>query len=1496
MKKKSTLLCTIILFFSTNILSFSEKVIVPIANDGAWSINNKPSSVYYNGKYFFSWISSSGNLELSSYESLSGEVKSVVVAAGYGTEDFSSPSLLIRSSGQLMVFAVRNGTETNIQCYRSNSLDGDISAGFVVSNITGYGISSILPFTMGDNIVLLWRSKNNLGYTFYSGANATGETNALSASGTKRTGFLGDPGFGNNYQLRDEVPTMQACQDSEGNIHLAITQLGTGLKYDLSTIHYVKMVNDNGVLKYYKASGESVNSLSYNTPADIVYATSANSDKAIAYDIAFIEDQPAILYDCFIGNNVNSVDNPGATSNHIYKIAIWDGVRWNSHNIVHAGDGLSITNYKAVGGRTFYGNSYQCGGICFDSDNSSAVYLSAKLNEKAFGLYKYESKDNGFSWTQSAQINSTPLTGKVDIRPFHIKNSSDNKDVDLIWMRGTYNNPSDFSTSIVAMGDNKPIKSISFDVNQVYLTENEETILKFRLSPLFTNNASIVLESDNPSVVSIIDEFTVKALSVGHAVITAKFKSDSSISASCEVYVENQSVFDVFMDRIVNEAMQTKISTVAELEAKVEGCLNALLPDGSFTDIDYSATDRTNWAPLMHLNRMMELSLSYVCDSSKYFSNLEIKTKLNQMLQFWLNTAPRSNNWYQNEIAEPQRMGLSLILMQHKGLGGISSDLFDDAITRMKTFGGNPASQAGANRVDVALHWLYRGCLTSDRALLKTSMDFIYSPIEYTTGSEGIQYDNSYTQHGRQLHIGAYGEVFLDGITKACKYAVGTAYGLPSEKLNILSSLVKNTYMNSFRGNNIFYNVIGRSVTRPGATIKGKSKIFDRMMLIDEENASGYLDANKRLSGEKPSDYNVNPSFSHYYCTDYSVSNRKNYSVDLRMVSSRTVRNEYLADNLEGKKQYFLSDGSTGIYVKGNEYADIFPVWNWAKIPGVTCPEFLTIPQTSSYIKIGQSDFVGGVSDRLNGVSVYKYSDQEFGVNTSANKSWFFFDREIVCVGSDIKSQASFQVNTTLNQCLLDGEVVFSEQGKQASLVNGKSYFNNSLDWVYHGGVAYYFPNQGIVDLSAQPQSGSWFDINGNYSKEQITKNVFALSLNHGINPVSEKYAYVVVPGLANASEAMQYKLSDVEILVNSDSIQAVYKKSQGVFGFVFYKACGINVHGLTVEVDAPCVMLVKDIDKNAAVVHVADPSNGSTPINIGISTPIIQQRRLITYQTVSPFLGSTVQFMVNENSPIYKGRTILLDRKDWIITTNIKGVIDESVGGDNPYFIIDGDTRSSFLFVKPGKIFGGVEAPSDYKPSFIIDMQKENAFSSFIYRHRTFNNNASPLRAKKVSIFGKVNEVDEYCLIQRDVVIPTDIAEVKVLFDNPVFYRFVNFVIEDWDNSSGNTIQLSEFNLGLFGMSEFEDITTDSDELCLDLSKVRVGPNPVRKGQLITVLHSFPSKIKCEVFSINGNLKSKTIGNKIDSSCLEPGVYLLRVSDSSNKIVFKTKVVVVSN
>ncbi|MFV0541088.1 MAG: polysaccharide lyase family 8 super-sandwich domain-containing protein [Aestuariibaculum sp.] len=1455
--------------------SFAQKVTVPLTNDGAWSVNSQPSAVYHNGKSYFSWVNKNKALVVASYEHANGVYQEKVVALSF-RGDFASPALLVRANGQILLFASKNEGNANFFVWVSVSPE-DITEWSASKQGTAYGAGATLPFAVGNDVYILYRRKDNVGLVYAAGLNASTAQTVDANLNARRRGIYGI-GNGNDYTVKLDIPYMRACQSADGAMHIVFTQLASGgtngnyYNYDKASVHYMKMVGTSSVatgigFDLYKADGTGFDrgDISVPTPPDIIYSEADNGKKAWAYDIELDSNgNPVVLYATF------NTDGTG----HTYYQARRNNTNteWISTQITEAGNGVPTLAYTANESK-FPAHSYSSGGISFASTDLSTVYLSKRSTDNNFEIYKYETTDNGNTWQETEAVTTGTPSETINIRPKRVYNAPSNYPIDVVWMQGAYTSPVDFDTSIMCRGNAVSPTAMVFGEDTYNFVVNDEAELDVRFSPIFVADKTFTLESGNTNILEITPDNKIKCLAVGTVTVTAKSVANPSITASCQINVQERLVFDVFKERIVTDVIKEKTSGLEQpLDAEIASYLSLLQSDGSFSDIDYDSKVRTNWQPLEHVERLTLIALAYTTETSSYYQNGTLKSQIDTILQFWQDKKPSSNNWWYNQIAEPQEMGEFLILIDYLGVENIPEALLNTSIVRLRDRGGNPGAQTGANRVDVALHYMYRACLTKNYDLLQEAMDYIYSPIVLTTGSEGIQYDYSYTQHGKQLYTGSYGRVFLDGITKASMYAVDTDYAIPTEELDILSNLAKNSYANIFRGEYIYFNTIGRASTRPEATKKtDDTDIFVRMKAIDPVNAQVYNNVISRLTGNESPTYEVSPWSVHYYCSDYTLHNRTNYSVDLRMVSTRTVRNENAAGNGEGLKQYFLSDGATGIYVDGNEYYNIFPVWNWAKIPGVTSPEFTNIPQAPSYIKRGESQFVGGVTDSLNMVSVYDYKDTFSGIDTSAKKAWFFFDNEVVCLGSNIQSTSGLKVNTTVNQCLQDGNILVSSGGSTSTISTGNHTYSNNIDWVYHDKVGYYFPDEeGNIELTAQAQTGKWTDINTNYSNDDVTEDVFTLSFNHGTDPTDDKYAYIIVPGISQ-TEAQAYNTSNIEILVNSDSLQAVYNKSTKVYGLAFYKACSFVHNELKINVEKGCAMLVKDVDKTETIVYMADPKNGTTPINIGVATSAVPDQRLLTYTAAIPHLGRSLKLVVNDELPPYVNQNDFLDRTDWTIITSIDGPSDTTVGGDVKENIIDGDDISSFLFVKPGKTYGGITADADYVPSFTIDMKTPQDINYLVYRHRDYNNTTSPLRASRISFYGKNSETENFEPIIENVDIATDISDVRVDFQD-VNYRYIKLVIEAWNETSGSTIQVSEFNVGY--------AITLNTGFNHENTRFSVYPNPVKSGQdlFVSLPNSENMVTVLEVFDAMGRLRQTYKQPIINTQNLSSGIYFVRV------------------
>lgn len=668
-----------------------------------------------------------------------------------------------------------------------------------------------------------------------------------------------------------------------------------------------------------------------------------------------------------------------------------------------------------------------------------------------------------------------------------------------------------------------------------------------------------------------------------------------TVSGNAAVKSDNHNEFEMLMQRIRLDFTKNPVIE--------EGLSKYNEQDGSFTDIDYASIQRTLWPPLAHIERLFDFVLAYTNPSNTYFKNESLFAKIQKGLEFWQARNPECNNWWYNQIGEPQLLGALLIQMRI-GEKHIPTELENNILNRIKKDGGHPAKWTGANRTDIALHWIYRSCLTENETDLKIALENSFNPVVYTT-QEGFQYDNSYFQHGQQLYIGGYGDDILKGVTQVAMYTKGTRYAIPEEKLALLSKFMRETYYATIRGQYMLFDVLGRGVSRPDITDKSQTALFaERMEKLDTAHAEEFRAIVERLKGKQPAGYQLAAKHTHYFRGDYTLHVRPGYTFDVRMVSTRTMRCEY--GNGENLKTYFMSDGCTNIVVDGNEYANIFPVWNWAQIPGVTAPQLKEIPKTKiDWQTLGSSTFAGGVSDSLYGVSVYAYTDSYTGVNTGAKKAWFFFDDEVVCLGSGIQSTASERVFTTINQCLLNGKRILISSKKKVSEIGEGSFDYATPEWLLHNQIGYLFPEGGNVFVTNQTQTGSWYDINNSAGKEICREKVFTIGFNHGTAPVNGKYAYIILPGMQSEKEMKTYlKADNIEISANTENLQVVRNKKLKMWQMVFYKDGEFKNKDITIKVDKGCTLMIKEINKGEVSLHIADPGQTQSNIEVSIRIP----------------------------------------------------------------------------------------------------------------------------------------------------------------------------------------------------------------------------------------------------------------------------------------------------
>lgn len=607
-------------------------------------------------------------------------------------------------------------------------------------------------------------------------------------------------------------------------------------------------------------------------------------------------------------------------------------------------------------------------------------------------------------------------------------------------------------------------------------------------------------------------------------------------------------------------------------------------PDGSWRDINYGDQRRSNWAPTVHLNRLRGMASAYQSESHPLHEDPELDRAVHSALGNWLDNRYTCRNWWYNVIHVPTVMGKILIVM-------------GDNLTQsekqqgVRVMAPVKIGRTGQNKVWQSTVVFMRGLLVEDASLVRSAVSAIRTELKITT-DEGVQPDFSFHQHGPQQQFGNYGLSFADSMLWWLKILNGTSFHLGRMQREVLRDYL-------LMGQNwIVWNGVmdisscGRQLTSPSGKGRALSGIMERMILIDPDNEKEYRAFVERNKGDQAATYAFNGN-RHFWRSDYMVHRRPHYFASVKMCSTRVQGSE--SGNGENLKGYHLGDGATYLYMTGNEYREIFPTWNWRKLPGVTCHQTnAPLPEIGWKGYRNGSDFVGGVSNGKYGVACMHYSRD----GLTAKKAWFFLDTAFACLGTDINSTSKNPVLTTVEQSLAAEETFICREHRISMCPEETKTFEN-LKWVINGRAGYLFPQKARISVSAQKQKGSWKSITTNLSNAPVVKKVFSVSIDHGTAPHDGEYSYVVVPGVDKRRLAAHAMASDIHIVRNDSDVQAVAQLGLGIWQAVFHQPGSIRFSwGRTLEVDEPCLLMVHS-QSGTTSISVSDPTQSKESITV---------------------------------------------------------------------------------------------------------------------------------------------------------------------------------------------------------------------------------------------------------------------------------------------------------
>ncbi|HSM48488.1 MAG TPA: polysaccharide lyase family 8 super-sandwich domain-containing protein, partial [Draconibacterium sp.] len=561
--------------------------------------------------------------------------------------------------------------------------------------------------------------------------------------------------------------------------------------------------------------------------------------------------------------------------------------------------------------------------------------------------------------------------------------------------------------------------------------------------------------------------------------------------------------FEIIKKRVIAEIMKGDID-----DARVKSILEKTNDDGSFQGINYDDLSRTAGFPhRRHTDNMVYLAKAYKTKSSDFYKSKKVMADIVKELQFWVEHDFFGDNWHDNQISTPTNLENLMLI--------IGDDLPKDLVEKAQPMIGRAHMNASGARPS-GDRIVIAGILAKNMLFLGNREEFdkviriIEGEIKFSTGERGMQHDYSFhhrvdrvnntTSYGYGKYANAFGEWSY--------YVAGTKYAFSVEKINqLVDYYLDGIYRQMVYG-------IYTDISTKNRSISGKSTFEPHgtdeieKLLISTDYRKDELEEIIRLrKGEaKPS-----ASFAKFFWqTEHFVFQRPNFYTTVRMFSTRN-RNMEEPYNGPGKTTHHRADGTNCLMLKGDEYHNIWAVYDWQKISGTTIMQKPKLYGPDEIQKDGLTDFVGAVDDGMYGAVVFDFKSPHD--MTEAKKSWFFFDKEYVCLGTAIKPNPDLPVVTTVNQCLMRSDVTVFQDGQVKKLPRGNREMEN-VKWVYHDKIGYILPEPAKINLSNQTEQGRWSDITDqkNISQEIVNEDVFALWFTHGNRPQNASYQYIVVP------------------------------------------------------------------------------------------------------------------------------------------------------------------------------------------------------------------------------------------------------------------------------------------------------------------------------------------------------------------------------------------------
>jgi chondroitin AC lyase len=605
-----------------------------------------------------------------------------------------------------------------------------------------------------------------------------------------------------------------------------------------------------------------------------------------------------------------------------------------------------------------------------------------------------------------------------------------------------------------------------------------------------------------------------------------------------------------------------------------------LSQSGLFRDLDYRDPSFAQWEPYVHLGRLKDAFSILARDGFGDRARLE---RYLHSFRAYLELDPVGENWWHNEIGTPKQI-VDILTLLGDELEPLTRGKALQKAGRVMLKGGHDTF-TGQNLVWRSQVELIAGSIEGNAHRVGLAAKSIASTIEVTT-EEGIQPDYSFHQHGAQLYNHGYGASFHVDVTDAIQLLEGTPWEFPKEKTEIVIDylLEGSSYMawNGFRDP----AAMGRNIARPKATSfpshRNLPKVASILAGMDSERSEILEQIGEKLAGNAKSD--VRTRF--FWRADALFAQRPDWYFSVKMASTRTIVHE--TGNMENLQGGHLSFGTTLFMTKGDEWSEVFPLWNWRRVPGTTTAFDPSRPGMAHPYESGKTELVGGLTFGSDAVAAHDFSYE----GLRARKAWFVTDEGVWCVGSGITGKMDEPINTSLFQEWQTADLSIDD--RTYSLDEEVSNKVKASVIRYEGKLlAFTEPTE--VNLEAKWKSQGWDTITSAYPGKYEEGRIVSAWIDHGMTAQNADYCYYLTPDKGKASDVAAKLKNSTWLMREPSGFAMLDQDRMRLFGAFFESGRLETPHGV-LEWDAPCNII---LDLNEGEIAIAEPTQKLSALTV---------------------------------------------------------------------------------------------------------------------------------------------------------------------------------------------------------------------------------------------------------------------------------------------------------